>query len=344
MDEQAVGLVFIAGGAYTPEAVLDDALARLHDLLPVVADAARTRALVGGAGYFDRERAVSLAPEGRGHPITDPGGGADPVGYWPRMPPVYWALPALRAKRGATPLLLAEDPAFGEGTVLAATQSYGLGRVFYCGSPETWRWRRRGVEVYERFWLRALRYCTAGRVPGRRGVQMAVGRSSYTLGEAVPVEVSIADERLRPRAGGVVEVVVEHEGRPLGDLELRSVPGAAGRFGGVFLPESPGSYDLVLALPEIGRLMESFEVRPPDVEFRDLRMAPRVMGELAGSAGGRYLGPEEFAALLEAIPDRTRTVTEPGPLRPLWDTPCLLALLGLALVAEWVMRKRMGLV
>jgi len=73
------------------------------------------------------------------------------------------------------------------------------------------------------------------------------------------------------------------------------------------------------------------------------RMASPVMQRLARMTGGRYLSPSEFGQFVRGLPDRSRTVVEPGPLEPLWDTPYLLALLVAALGAEWALRKRMGL-
>ena len=342
VDREGVGLAFMAGPAYSPELLSDPALGVLRDLLPVAVDAARTRALIGAAGTFTEPRPVELAEGGRGHPITSTAG--EDAKFWDNVPPVYWVLPAERQKAGATVLLRCADPAFSGGMALAAVQPYGLGSVFYCGTPETWRWRQLGIEPYDRFWLQALRYCAAGHLAGAdRRARISLERSVYALGEPVTVRARLLDAQLRPLEDAGAELGVELSGALVGKVELRRLANEPGLYEGVFYPEQFGSFELVYEMPDGVRAAASLQVRRPQVEFKDLRMAEPTMRELAARTGGSYLGPAEAARLPSLIPDLSRTVTEPGPLEPLWDTPYLLALLVAALAAEWMMRKRMGL-
>jgi hypothetical protein len=285
---------------------------------------------------------VELGERAAGHPIVSVG--EDERHFWSLMPGVYWVLPVGRAKAGATVLLRCPEAAAGQGAVLAAAHSYGLGRVFYCGSPETWRWRRRGIGHYERFWLQALRYCAAGRVAGRGGrARIMLERAVYALGEPVAVRAALSDAQLRPLADERSSLAVERDGRRIGTVELLGRPEEPGRYDGTFYPDDFGRFELVYVSPDGLRAAEPLEVRRPDVEFKDLRMASETMQELAARTGGRLFGPSELRQLALAIPDRSRTVVEAGPLEPLWDAPYVLGLLLAALVGEWVMRKRMGL-
>ena len=228
--------------------------------------------------------------------------------------------------------------------VLAAVQPYGLGRVFYCGSPETWRWRRTGVERYERFWLQAVRHCAGGKLlGGARRATFTLDRSSYAVGDPVRVRARVLDERSEPLVADSVQLGIERAGAAVGAVQAHHVSGEPGSYEGVFYPEGFGRFAVTYVAPDGARASEPFEVREPEVEFDDLRLARAAMEQVAEATGGRYVLPEALDALPAAIPDLSRTVVESGPLRPAWDRSYALALLLVALAAEWVLRKRMGL-
>jgi hypothetical protein len=341
VDTEGLGFAFLAGPTYTPELLTDPALDRVRALLPVAVDPTRVRALIGGTGYFTESLPVRLGGGGRGHSITNPGPGVDVAGFWREAPGLYWILPASKAKPGATVLLLCRDPAARGDVILAATHSYGLGRVFYCGSPETWRWRRRGTRGYERFWLQALRYCAGGRLAALdRRARIILERSTYVLGELVGVRAAI---RTGQPVDKRMELVVEGDGRRVGTVEMQPVAGETGAYEGMFYPDDFGRFEFVYTEPEGSRTATPFEVRPPDVELSDVRMDSETMRELAAKTGGRYLEPDQIVQIPGLIPDLTRTVVEEGPLEPVWDTPYLLVLLVGLLSAEWLARKRAGM-
>ncbi len=348
VDSQGLGVVFLAGPTHTPELMADPALGRLRDLLPVLVDAAANRTLIGGAGYATQPRAVALDDAATGHPLVSPGDGPGGTAFWRSLPGLYWCLPIRAAKAGATVLLRCGGQRTGigpeEGMPLAAVHSYGLGRVFYCGSPETWRWRRQGIGHYDRFWLRVLRHCASGRPTGleKRG-RIELDRSVYEIGQAVRIRARLLDAGFRPLQAEAVELSAGWDAGGEESVRLRPSPATPGEYEGVFYPAQFGRFELAYTTSDGLRITESFEVRQPNVEFDDPRMASPVMQRLARMTGGRWVRPSEFGQFVRGLPDRSRTVVEPGPLDPLWDTPYLLALLVAALGAEWALRKRMGL-
>ncbi len=344
VESDALGLAFVAGPAHTPELLSDGRLAAFAGALPVVPDASRVLALVGGGGFFTRPCAVSLGADGAGHPVTDPQSRPDAAEQWAAMPPLYWALPTEQTKRGAAELLRCNDPASAVDTVLAATHPYGQGRVFYCGTPETWRWRRAGIERYERFWLAGVRHCAAGRVGRPPGpVRITLEKEVYGPGEAVGVRAHVADAALRPPPGEPLRLAVEREGQAAGAVDVAPEPARRGAYGGTVQVEGPGRYELSYAAPDGTTASAHFAVRRAEVEFADLRADPALLRRMVDRTGGRYWLAQEAGELSASLADLSRTVVEPGPLRPLWDTPLLLAVLGGALTAEWLLRKRMGL-
>ena len=344
VDAEGVGVALIAGPTYAPGLLGDGPPNRLIDLLPVSVDGPAARALIGDPGPFTEPRDVRRAVAGRGHVITDLGAAANGGAFWDELPPLYWALPAGRVKSGATALLLTGDPAFGRDIVLSAVHSYGLGRVFYCGSSETWRWRTLGIEPFERFWLQALRYCAAGRLQGgSRRARILLDRAVYMPNEPVRIRVRLLDEELRPVERDGVTLQVRRDGEEAGSVALRPVDGTPGAYRGVFQPGGFGRFELAYAGPDGPTAAESFEVRAPDLEYRDVRADVDAMTRLAEATGGRYLGPDELAGLVASMPAGGRTLVEPGPLKPLWDTAWLLAVLVAGLCAEWIVRKWQGM-
>jgi hypothetical protein len=338
VDEEGLGVAFVAGPTWTAELLGGTDLDALRKLLPVVPESARVRAMVGDTGPYTVPCPVELAETGGRHAILSVA--ADPASFWAGVPPVYWMLPAGRPKPGATVLLSCREAGAARAEPLVAVQPYGLGRVFYCGTPETWRWRRLGIGEYERFWLQALRYCAAGRLDGAAGeARMLLERNDYAEGEAVRVRLRLPVEV----TGGEVMLAVESGGDALDTLTLRSVAGEDGMAEGFFYPPGAGRYELAYTTPDGVRVAESVTVGRPEAEFDDLRADRAAMRRLAAATGGRSFGPGELAAIPETIPDTSRNVIESAPPDPLWDAPLLLAVLIGALAGEWILRKRMGL-
>lgn len=341
VDEEGVGLVFGAGPTHTPEQMLDPQMDALRELLPVVPDTAAVRAMVGGGGPYAVPRPVEPVPDAA-HPVLQAAAGEqDVVAFWSSVPPLYWVLPASRPKAGAAPLLRCTGPD-GEAILLAA-QPYGLGRVLYCGSPGTWRWRRVGIEPYERFWLSAVRYCARGALGARAGrAALILERSEYEPGQPVTIRARLRDEDLSPLEAETVQVTVEHGGRAVGRVALRPAD-APGTYQGVFYPRGFGQFVAIYEAPDGLRVAEPFQVRRPEAEFADVRMDRGALERMARLSGGQYLEPQQADRLAELIPDRSQTVVERGPLRPAWARPWILALLVGLLAGEWVLRKLMGL-
>jgi hypothetical protein len=337
VEEEGLGFAFVAGPTWTPELLNGPDMDALRALLPVVPESARVRAMVGRSGPYSVPCPVELDEAGGRHPILSVT--ADPTAFWSSVPPVYWMLPAARPKPGATVLLRCREAGATRPEPLVAVQPYGLGRVFYCGTPEAWRWRRLGIGEYERFWLQALRYCAAGRLNGDDGARILLERNEYAEGEAVRV-------RLRLPSGGSAEgitVSAESGGNVVGRLALRPAPDAEGLLGGFFYPPAAGRYELTCVTADGARTVESITVGRPDAEFEDLRADYAAMRRVAEGTGGRCFGPAELGDVPAAIPSAGRRVVDSAPPDPLWDAPVLMALLIGGLAVEWLLRKWMGL-
>lgn len=342
VDEEGAGVVFVSGPAYAPELLTETAPQALMDLLPVVPEPMAGRRPAGGGDYFTRELPVEPDAEGAAHPVMSAPRDGEDRDYWADLPGLYWVHPAQETKAGATVLLRTAGER-GESDLLAAVQPYGRGRVLWCGSPETWRWRRRGIARWERFWLQALRHCAGGRREGARGrATLRLARSSYAAGEAVRIRLRLPEGGPNVAAADGPVVVVARNGAEAARLRARRAPGEKSAYEAVFYPRRYGRFAVTYRRDGV-EAREGFQVRPPVAEFRRVGLARDALERLAQTSGGRYFEPGEAGQLPEQVPDLARTVLESGPLHPAWDRAALLVLMVAALAGEWVLRKRLGM-
>ncbi len=343
IEREGIGLLYAAGPTYAPSLLLSPEADALRGLLPVSFNDARLRALAGSTGYWTTGWPVRAETSARGNPIVASESESDSLASWGSDAAIYWSLPVERAKAGAAVLLRWHSAADPTGAVMAATQPYGRGRVLFCGTPETWRWRQRGVERFRRFWLQSVRYCAAGRLgEARRRARLALDRAVYDIGAPVSVSATLYDERFRPVSEPSVSLAVRRNGEEAGQLVLTPA-GEEGAYSGVLYPQSFGGFELIYRAEDGLTGSASFQVQRPEVEFADASADLELLPQLADAAGGSVHGVDDLEALVAAVPDRTAIVTDPGPPLPLWDTPLLMgALLGL-LTAEWILRKRLNL-
>jgi hypothetical protein len=107
-----------------------------------------------------------------------------------------------------------------------------------------------------------------------------------------------------------------------------------------------GNYHAWLSAPTLtGRAAAvDFTMAPPPGEFAQVRMDAAEMRRAAQQTGGQFYTFESAGRLAEDLPPGQQVPVESLPPRPLWNRwPVLVAFLGL-LIAEWILRKRGGMV
>ena len=175
-------------------------------------------------------------------------------------------------------------------------------------------------------------------------------RSRRRISPGTPLEfdaaISAADGDPRPDAN--LEAVVF---APDGSSRSVRVTAAGGAFSGTVTEcVEPGDWQLVVRGQRPGEAeprerSARFTVYRQDLELANPRANPLLMQQIATeTTGGRRL-PEELPAIFEEIGSRP-SVYESREQWSLtfWDSWPMLALLTGALIAEWYLRKRWGLV
>ncbi len=374
--ERGALLVCVAGPRHAPHAWQTPALA---ELLPVTMLEQRSAWFQGPEESYR----VALSAAGRTHPITllaaDP---AENERLWTGLPPLAWRHGGLEAKPGATVLAyaqpvaadapapvaggalaamagaLAEQRRLESRNVLLAVQSYGVGRVAFLGFDETWRLRYRvGDTFHHRFWGQLVRWGTGGPLRGgAANVRVGTERLAYAPTEPIRVSARLRDKNQSPVRAKSATVRVYRDRELVEEQPLAYVAGSHGLHEAQVGPYArPGRYRLELAGDEVVAAMEGApeggkaetEVLVQAVrntaEIADLTVNRALLEKVAALSGGRVVEKLDVAALKQAFGDGTRTVAEPRNVA-LWDSALLLLLVVGCVCAEWLVRKRVGLV
>jgi hypothetical protein len=310
-------------------------------------------AALGAALPVERGRAVQfghararLAPQGRHHPATAPLLAiADASGALPSLAPVLGQWADATARPGAL-VLLATD---GESRApLLAVGRHGEGHTAVVNAFPLWRWglaEGEPTRVAARGFVSAL-VRTLVQPRDIEPVQVTTSKPVYESGESVDLRAHVLDAALEPLAGAQVQ------------LEVRGTADGAAAGTAVFEPVGPGEY--ATSVPglgagdyeavvtaragdrDVGRARTRFTVDAYSVEFADARQDVEFLRELSARSGGRYTTPDAIAALVRELPVAARDIVLRSEIE-VWNTTPLFVLFVVVLAAEWLLRKRFGL-
>ena len=166
VERQRGGLIVVAGDVFTPLlADASDEMTSILDLYPVILSnrflLEMTDADASQPWPFD------LTESGQAAGFLQLAGDADAAArVWDEFEGVYRAFPTRGAKDLAEVYATFPNTRLaGEGpAILLASQQFGGGRVLYVGSPEIWRLREIGENVFNTFWVKAIREVGQGRL------------------------------------------------------------------------------------------------------------------------------------------------------------------------------------
>ena len=240
---------------------------------------------------------------------------------------------------------------------LIATQRYAMGSVCALMFDQTWRFRYGVGDVYHhRFWGQLMRWGTGENLRvGTEFVRMGSDKLSYEPGEKVKVMARVSSSDYRPVIGDEVKVSVYRGEERLLGTQLRYREGSNGVYEAELEPfDTPGRYRLVLegdqaedilAEDSVEELATEFlvETAKNALELSELTVDRDFLNKTAALSDGRVVGPGAAVSLIELFGEPSRVVEERLETT-LWDTwPVLLLFIGVV-TAEWIVRRRGGLV
>jgi hypothetical protein len=194
--------------------------------------------------------------------------------------------------------------------------------------------------------VQTIRHLSRSKLLGKdRSAELTADREQYSRGEPVRLRVRFFDERLAPAADDGVVVMLERAGDQNRRVTLRRNATNRGVFEGTLSKPADGSYHAWLASPTLEGKSPSddFLIVAPAGEFERTQMDAAEMQRAASQSHGRYYDLESSGSLLDDLPPGRQVPVESLEPIALWNKwPLVLCFVGL-LTAEWVLRKRKGL-
>jgi hypothetical protein len=349
VTEYGGGVLYAAARVQTPALMRDPVMKPLRDMLPVTPDP-EAELILNQVGHYQlRGAPVEIPAASLGHPVVRlASDSASTKLGWEGLGDIHWHYPVLREKPAATVLLRHGDSrmrnSYG-GHVLAAVQFLGAGRTGFLAFDGTWRWRKRAVGAFDRFWVQLVRHLAEGKLLGgsKRGTIMT-DAEEYAIGDAVIVSARLVNPRYEPLERAEVAATYGIDGESA-SFTLTARPDRPGWFEGRFVPDRAGDYLLGVSLPGVAPgesvdITKQIRVARPNLEILRPQMDRQALVTLAAeSFGGKYFEMDEAAAIPNLIPDLHEEVPVRSRPTTLWDRwPTLILLVGL-LSLEWGIRK-----
>jgi hypothetical protein len=336
VDKRGGGLLFL-GGRFA----LGDggwASSSLADLFPTF--------LPNEKGTFHRDPAtVLLTPAGAESPITRIlDDRATNIERWRKLPYLSDYQDPGAPKPGAT--VLAQMVA-GRTMPLLVTQNYGRGKTAVLATSGTWRWQMSsalGDPSHDLFWQQLLRWLAADS-PG----PVAAAMPQQTLMDEGHVQMTVVarDQEFTPAADAHVSAHVIGPGGMSAMVDLTPVPNTPGTFAMDWTAETPGSYVAEVTAnrgtTELGKDVIAFRREDGVAENFHTEQNRELLEKLSDETGGRYWGQDELGRLAKEI-----SYSEAGisvrDTKELWDMPVVFLLLLGLISADWLLRRKWGVV
>ncbi|NNF08040.1 MAG: hypothetical protein HKN21_14850 [Candidatus Eisenbacteria bacterium] len=330
------GLCFLAGGM--PHASWENN--PLAELLPVQ---------VGRTGRM-REVEARLGPASRRHVLFDPSvPGSAPLEAWTNLPPLSTAsgFGALRSTGEA--LIVAKDAP--NGTPLVSWSTTGAGRVLLLAAGGFWNWEflssahRTSHGTMPAWWRRAVHWIAKPDVDTRLDIHPEDFVSG--LGDPIRFVARVTDQSYQPLPGVSVDVAVNSiQGDSTSTYSL-SLGGEQGFLSGAFEQLPPGRYRYEATAStdsqNLGTVDGVFAVDSLGAEMERLEANHELLSRIARATGGVHWNPDSLGTAFEAL-ERISQGEEETEQVDLWDHPLTFALFVLLGSAEWLLRRRRGLI
>ena len=344
------GLVILCGPRFGPQQLAKTSLA---ELLPVVVDpTARIR--------DQDEFKLRITPRAGEYPFMLLGGGASQQEMqraWDNLGPLPWYQPVKAIRESAN--VLAEHPtdtcSDGRKQPLIAIRQYGRGEVVYLAFDQTWRLRRgHGEELYRKFWKEVMwRLALNHALGAEKRFVVRTDRKRFPIDETVTLKVDAYNDQyqvlaekdlinhrldgqwISPAAGGEKPVT-----RPLSLTQVR--PGEP-LYETRFVATVPGEHRVRVVDPVTHNPVEwTFTVFSTPVERQSPTRNDDLQRSIAAESGGTSCDIKDVDKLLDEIKSSPRTETSIAVVSLINTWACFIVVVGL-LIAEWLLRKRIGL-
>ena len=266
---------------------------------------------------------------------------------WEKAPLLVGYNPTRGQKPGATVLIQGSlQDSIGPSPVILAFQRFGKGKSAALMTASTWRWRMELEHTdtfHELFWKRMLRWLVSD---VSDPVQIATDKDSYSSQDTVVMTAGVRDSAFVALNNARVTAHVQAPSGTMQTLNLDWDVEKNGVYATDLHPEEEGIYEVSVEASQgdkiLGTQKTNFRIAESNEEFHKAALNSDLLERLARETGGRYYTPENIDTLPEDI-SMIDTGSSRVEERELWDMPFLFLLLAGLLSAEWILRKRKGL-
>ena len=263
-----------------------------------------------------------------------------------------WAkLPLPKSVVGVKPLpgaeVLIDGEAAGGRIPLGILRPFGAGKVYYHAFDDSWRWRYEVADKYHvKFWNQIASFVAEEPFAMQdKFVSLDAGKLIYEPGAQVLIRARIRSGEGQPVTDAAVTAVLSRDGQPAAKIEL--TPAEGGLYRGQTAALEPGSYEVTIesaAVPE-GQIKVRTEFRveaSENIERTLLSVNEDLLRQISLTSGGQYFREEQVDQLLKLLEPMTAGTVQESETS-LLESGWWFALLVLLLTAEWLIRKRVGM-
>ncbi len=340
VDRRGGGVLFLGG----KDSLSDGGWAKSvdADILPtVLPDRKNTYSFVGAD--------VELTPAGQDSLITrieeDP---IKNVERWKKLPYIRTFQDPGEPKLGAV-VLANFIPKEGGGVKrpLLITMNYGRGRSAIFATGGSWRWQMlqpladMSHEMFYRQLLRWIVSDTPQHVTGSTPKSVLADESHVKL------RAEVRDKTYLPASDAIVEAHITGEGAQQETVNMVPEPLEQGVYGADWTAPQAGSYIVEVVAKrgteEIGRDTFTFRREDGVAENFHVEQNRELLQKLSAETGGSYYKPSDAQKLGKDINYSQAGITV-RETRDLWDMPAIFLLFLGIRAAEWLLRRRWGVI
>jgi putative glutamine amidotransferase len=340
VDRRGGGVLFLGGRSSLSDGGWG--ASSINDLLPTF--------LPPGRNNFHRNSAtVELTAAGVDSPITrlldDPAKNAE---RWKKLTYLADYEDAGPPKPGAT--VLAQMNAGRRKLPLLITQNYGHGRTAIMATGGTWRWQMSealGDRSHDLFWQQLLRWLVAD----SPGPVTASTPQSVLMDEGyVQLSALVRDRQFQPASDAHVTANIAGPEGTSALIDLTPSRDTPGLYQAEWTAEKPGAYLAEVTAESAGTQPQvldgdvlTFRREDGVAENFHTEQNRTLLKQLSSQTGGRYWEPSDLKNLPRDI-----AYSEAGisvrTTNDLWNMPVVFVLLMGLPAAEWLLRRKWGVV
>ena len=249
------------------------------------------------------------------------------------------------AKPGA--VVLARVNTGGNRLPLLVTENYGRGRTAVFATGGSWRWRMQqpvGDTSQETFWRQLLRWLVS---PTPSRVVASTSSSRLEDDGRIELRAEVRDTAYLPAGDAETRAnIIEPDGSSE-SISLRPEPLKQGVYSAEWNAPHSGSYvaeiTAVRGNQRLGSDVVTFRREDGVAENFHLEQNRDLLKKLADETGGRYYTPKDANRLAQEISYSEAGITS-REMKDLWDMPAVFLTIFFLRSAEWLLRRRWGVV